>query len=116
MRAQNGRDLVDLFAGVRDGVDDLQHGFLQIFDIALLARDDFLPVPLVDIDGVEVVQHLFVAADGVHVGIKPVPGVKIIAIQRHALPFGERMHDLRLGARGGDGEADGSLDARMVVV
>ena len=57
-------------------------------------RDDLLPVPLVDVDGVEVV-HLLVAADGVHVGEEALAGVELVALQRQPLPLGQRMHHLR---------------------
>ena len=55
--------------GLFERLIDLAHMITQSLCISLLLGDDLLPVPLVDIDRVEVVSHL-VAADGVHVGIE----------------------------------------------
>ena len=78
-----------------DRAHDVAHGALEIGNVPVLSRDDLFPVPLVDVDGVEVVD-LLVTADGVHVGEKSLAGVKLIALERQALPLGQRMHDLRV--------------------
>ena len=78
--------------------------------------DDLFPVPLVHIDGVQIVQNVLVAPDGVHVGIQPLSGIEVIAIQRHALPLGQRLHDLRFTAGVQDVERDRALIAVEVVV
>ena len=96
-------------------VDDAAHDVLQERDTALVRGDDAFPVPLVDVDGVEVV-HLLVAADGVHIGIEPLAGGEAVGTEGEALPFGERVDDLGGFMGLGDVEADGALDAVEVVV
>jgi hypothetical protein len=64
---------------------------------------------------VEVVRDL-VAADGVHIGEEALADVEFIALEREALPLGERMHDLGVFADVGNVEADRALVAVQVVV
>ena len=78
-------------------------------------RDDLFPIPLIDVYGMQVIQ-LFIAPDGVHIRIDALAGMDIIAIECHALPFGEGMDDLRLSICVGDIEANGTLDAVEVVI
>ena len=78
-----------------DRADDVAHGALEIVHGAVFTGDDLFPVPLVDVDGVEVVD-LLVAADGIHVGEKSLAGVELIALERQALPLRQRMDDLRV--------------------
>ena len=40
----------------------------------------------------------------------------VVAIERHALPLGQRMDDLRVGVRAGNIEADRALHAVEIVV
>ena len=94
-----------------DGAD----GRLQIRGRAVGGRDDLFPVPLIDIHRVEVI-HLLVAADGVHIRIQPLAGGEPVLVQRHPLPFGERMHHLRGAAGLLQIEGNGALDAVEVVV
>lgn len=82
---------------------------------ARLRRDDLLPIPLIDVDGVQIIQ-LLVAADGVHVGVNALAGVDVVAIERHALPLGQRMDDLRVGVRAGNIETDRALHAVEIIV
>ena len=81
------RDLqgvVGLHHGAHNGADGLAQELL----VAVLPLDDLLPVPLIHIDGVEVV-YLLVAADGVHVGEQALTGLEIVALQRQPLPLGQ---------------------------
>ena len=64
----------------------------------------------------QIVEHILVAADGVHVGIKALAGIEIIAVERHALPLGERLDDLRLLASLGNIEQNRALVAVEIVV
>ena len=112
---QLGIAAVDDQRSVADAAHDLPHRILQGVQIAGLRGDDPLPVPLVDVDGVQVVQF-FVPADGVHVGINALARMEVVAVQRHALPFRQRLHHLRVHACGGDIKADGTLHAVQVVV
>ena len=132
-RERNAERIVRL----ADGADDVAHGALQIRlvpvlghldrlvnptdgllqerDGALLARNDLFPVPLVDVNRVEVV-HLFVAPDGVHIGEQALADVELVALERQPLPLGKRMDDLRVDADIGNVERDGPLDAVEVVI
>ena len=64
----------------------------------------------------QIVEHILVAADGVHVGIEALSGVEIIAVERHALPLGERLDDLRLLAGLRNIEQDRALIAVEIIV
>ena len=64
----------------------------------------------------EIIEHILVAADGVHVGIETLSGIEVVAVERHALPLGEGLHDLRLLAGLQDIERDRTLIAVEVVV
>ena len=69
------------------GIDALYH-VLQERQRTILLADDGLPVPLVDIQRVQIVQ-LLIGADGVHVGIDAVARLYLILGQRQTLPFGQ---------------------------
>ena len=112
---QGGESDIQRAARLADGGDDIAHGALEISDVAVLGGDDLFPVPLVHIDGVEVVD-LFVAADGVHVGEQALADLEVVALERKTLPFGQRMNDLGIGADVGNVKGDGTLDAVEVVV
>ena len=101
---------LERFAHVAHGVHDGAHRRIQKVGAAVLAGDDLLPIPLVDVDGVEIVERL-VAADGVHIGIQPFVHLKAVLFERQPLPFGEGVHDLPLLADGGDVEGDGAFGA-----
>ena len=102
--------------GVADGGDNVHDGGLEVIQVPVLRQDDLLPVPLVDVDRVEVVQLVLVAADGVHVGIQALARPEVVALERHALPLGKALHDLgsRVGVQ--DIEGDRALIAVEVVV
>ena len=102
--------------GVADGPDDVPHRGVEIIQVPLFGADDLFPVPLVHVDAVEVVQLVLVPADGVHVRIQALAGVKIIALQGQALPFGQALHHLRPGAGAEDVEGNGAFHPVEVVV
>ena len=112
---QGGESDIQRAARLADGGDDIAHGALEISDVAVVRGDDLFPVPLVHIDGVEVVD-LFVAADGVHVGEQALADLEVVALERKTLPLGQRMNDLGIGADVGNVKGDGPLDAVEVVV
>ena len=88
-------EAVYIIAQVLQCVINRHHGFFQIFFIPLLSGDNLLPVPLVHVDGVEVVQF-FVSPNGVHVGIDAVTRLHFILVQSHSLPLCQRLHDFHL--------------------
>ena len=63
----------------------------------------------------EIVEHL-VAADGVHIGVKPGAGREAVARERETLPFRQRVDDLHVGAEVEDIELHRPFDAVEVVV
>ena len=68
-------------------------GLLQSFKIPFIPGDDLLPVPLIYIDRVDVVGGL-ILADGTHVGVESLTGLKTVFLQGITLPFGQRLYDL----------------------
>ena len=105
------QSVVCLHHGAHDGAD----GLLQEVHRAVTALDDLFPVPLIHIDGVEVV-HLLVAADGVHIGEQTLAGLEVVALQRQTLPLGQGMHHLALCAHIRDIEGHRALHAIEVIV
>ena len=93
LRILDFQRLVGDIYGVHDPLDNVfQIGFVPCFP-----GNDLFPVPLIHIDGMEVI-HAFVAADGVHIGDKPLAGTEAVARKRVALPLCQRMYHLRLDA------------------
>ena len=89
---------------------------LQILRIPLPGEHHALPVPLVHIEGVDVVQ-LLVRTDGVHVGVDAIARLDAVLRQGKALPFGEGMHYLAdLSAHVLHGETHCTLHSVEVVI
>ncbi len=109
-------EFVDLlFDGFHRLVDRFDDPF-QEAEVALLGAHRALPVPLIDVERVDVVQFL-VGADGVHVGVQPVSRGDLVGPQFHAFPFGQRVHHLGPAfAQIADRERHGALHAVQVVV
>ena len=79
----------DRALGSLDGGPDAAHGFLQIGQIAALARHHLLPVPLIHVDGVDGGELVFVRTQCLHVGVNPFTRAEPEATQGLALPFGQ---------------------------
>ncbi len=101
--------------GVADAANNVAHRVLQIRSGAVGGRDVLLPVPLVHVDGVDVVQ-LLVPADGVHVGVQPGTLLELIPFQGQALPLGQGVDYLALGSNIWNVEGHGTLHAVEVVI
>lgn len=117
---QARRDVREIFIdhqlGGFDGLVNFSDDVFEEADVAVGVGDGALPVPLVNVERVEVVE-VFVGADGVHVGVEPEAGGDVVEAELHALPFGERVDDLgALAVEGADIERNGFLDAVEVVV
>ena len=112
---QLGEHGVQVHLGGTDRRHDGAHDVLQIRLVPVFLTDDLLPVPLVHIDGVEVV-HVLVAADGVHVAVEALAHAEAIVLQGLALPLGQRLNDLHLDAAVLGVEGDLPLDAVQIVV
>ena len=63
----------------------------------------------------EIIQ-LFIAADCVHVRVEPFPQMKVVFLEREALPLCERLNNLSLCSGILDVEGDLSLIPVQVVV
>ena len=113
---QAGEGHIQRVAGLTHGGDDGPDGGLQIRLVPVLPGDDLLPVPLVHIDGVDVVQIILIPADGIHIGVQALALVEAVALQGQTLPLGQRVDHLGVLADTGDVEPDGTLRAVQVVV
>ncbi len=108
--------LADHELRTENGAVDFLHDFLQELDVAVLLADHALPVPLVDIERVQVVE-LLVGTDGIHVGDDAESLANLILGQGHTLPFCQRVYDLGAGlVHVLDGEVDGTFHAVQVIV
>ena len=106
-----------LIARIADCGNDAANGILQIIQRTVFPGDDLFPVPLVYIDGMQVIQHFFIAADSIHIGIQSFAHVKIIIFQGKAFPFGQGMDDLEFGAaHGRDVKGNGALITVEVII
>ncbi len=81
--------------GTKDSCINATDHIFQESDRTVFLLDDSLPVPLIDIEGMQVVQFL-VSADGIHVCIDSIAWLDGILRQSQSFPLGERMHDLCL--------------------
>ena len=59
--------------------------------------DDFLPVPLVYKNRMQIVR-IIIPADGIHVRVNALSRTVAVTIERHALPLGKGLHDFSLSA------------------
>ena len=96
-RVQGGEAAVQHGLRLQHGGVDARGGALEVGLVALCAGDDLFPVPLIDVDGVEVVG-LLIAADGVHVRVEAAAGRVAVLAEGEALPLGQRLHHLDLHA------------------
>lgn len=102
--------------GTANGRIDATHDILQEGHLALLTGDDSFPVPLVNIQRMEVVQ-LLIGSDGIHVGINAKAWFNMVFGQRESLPFSQRMNNFCLGVTQVlDGERHRALHAIEVIV
>ena len=62
------------------------------------------------------IVHFLIAADRVHIGYKSFANVEAVALERKALPFCQRMNDLRVGADVGNVERNGALITVEVII
>ena len=91
--AQFGKHLLcELFRADED-LPDLPHDGLQEFDTALLACDDPLPIPLVDVSRVIVIQEI-IFSHRPHVGADTFAWAAVKLFQCDSLPLGGRLNDL----------------------
>ena len=84
--------------------------------VAVIGRDGTLPVPLVNIERVQIAQNL-IGPYGIHIGIDPIARGNLVFGKRETLPFGKRMDHLGFGiVQILYGKCDGTLNTAQVVV
>ena len=83
---QLGEHGVQVHLGGADSGHDGAHHALEVSLVAVFQTDHLFPVPLVHIDGVQVVQ-IFVAADSVHIAVQALAHTEIVVLQGLALPL-----------------------------
>ena len=81
---------LELVERTADCLDNAADCVFQRISIAFALRDDAFPVPLVHVNGVQVIG-LFVATDSVHVADQAAADGKVVAPERIALPLCERL-------------------------
>ena len=100
---------------ITDRADLALDGVFEVSERSGFSGDDLFPVPLVGVDGMEIV-HLFITADRIHIGIKTFTRGKTICVERHALPFCKRMYDDGISARFLHVKTNGTFHTAQVVV
>ena len=90
---QLGISLTDVELGAQDGAVDLADNVLEESNGTLLGQYHTLPVPLIDIEAVDIVEFL-IGADGIHVGDDTETGVYLIVGQSDSLPLGQTVYHL----------------------
>ena len=110
-----GKDRAQGVLGLCHGRDNGAHGLPEIVGVPVPGGNDLLPVPLIHIDGVQVVQ-LLVPADGVHVGVEALTHGELVAVEGHPLPLGQGVDHLCVPPGVGNVEGDGPLHAVEIVV
>ncbi len=65
----------------------------QCFFVSVLFGNDLFPVPLIDINGMDIIGIL-IPADRIHIGVQSFSDREAILSECHTFPFGKRMYDL----------------------
>ena len=113
--AKLGKPDMEAVIGIADGPDDGTDDELQIFGIPVFPGNDLFPVPLVHIDGMDIVQ-LFVPADGVHIGVQAVAQGEVVPLQGQPLPFCQGMDYLGIHSHSGNIEGYRPFHTAQVVI
>ena len=106
---------LELVECATDCLNNATNGVFQRIGIALVLRDDAFPVPLVHVNGVQVIG-LFVGTDSVHIADQTATNGKVVAPECIALPFCERLNYLGILAYVWQVKSNRMLNAIEVVV
>ena len=89
---------------------------LEEFEIAVFCADCPFPIPLIDINRMDVVQ-LLVGPNRIHVGVKAEAGRNAVSPELYPFPLGQRVYDLYVGsAQGRHRKSYGPFGPVQVVV
>ena len=83
---------VYIVAEVLNRIVNGRNRFFQIFFGSLFLCDNFFPVPLVNINGMKVIE-VFVSSDGVHIGVDAVSRLDSVFAECHSLPLCKGLYD-----------------------
>ena len=86
-----------VFLGLAENLVYTADGILQGIQGTVFLFDNFFPVPLVYINGMDIV-HFFVAADGAHIGIKTFSYMEAVFFQCVTFPFCKRVYNFSFSA------------------
>ena len=106
---------LELVECAADCLDNATDGVLQRVGVALVLCDNAFPVPLVHVNGVQVIG-LFVATDSVHVADQAAADGKVVAPECIAFPLCERLYHLGVLANVWQVKGNRMLDTIEVVV
>ncbi len=112
---QDGEGVTQGGGGVTDTAHNFPDGILEVEDVPVLGVNVLLLVPLVHVDGVEIVHDL-IPADGAHVSIETRAQLELVALEGQALPLGQGVNHLTIGSHIGDIKADGALHTVQVII
>ena len=76
-------------------MNDIHDRGFQIVQIAVTGEYHLFPIPLIYINGMQIVQDLLVATYCIHISIQSLPGKEVVPLQSQALPFCKGVYDLR---------------------
>ena len=108
--------LADKGLGVPNDREDGFYCVFEGFEMTILLEDNALPIPLIDIERVQVVEFL-VRADRIHVRVESFARLDSEIGQGLSLPFGQRLDHFDPGLPEGRGaEAHRAFDAVEIIV
>ena len=115
-KRRNNRELgADRLFACDDAGVNLLDGRLEGFDVAFFRKDDLAPVPLVNVERMDIIQ-IFVGTNGVHVGVQTFAGFESVTFQSVTFPFRQRLDDFNRLMRALDVKSDRHFDAVQIVV
>ena len=103
------------FQCVADADHNALYSEFQFLNIAFFRCDDFFPIPLVNINRMEIIQG-FITANRIHIGIQTFAGTEVVTVKSHSFPFCQRVYYFSSYAGSRHFKADGTFYAVEVVV
>ena len=105
---QEGRPL---YGGI-----DRPDGILEVRKVPILRQHHLLPVPLVDVDRMDLID-IVIGAERIHISIYTPADGNAVVCERHPLPLRKRLDDLHaLGIKVAHAEPDRVLHSVKVII